>query len=170
MNLICEEDTKEALDIIRKYCLNHNYRISVAESATAGLLQLMLSSCENAGMFFCGGITAYNCRQKMKQLSIIDKNCMELHGVSMQIAEEMAHQIGRKFNSDLSLSLTGFATPVPEKGINELFAYGSFWYRGEIVFTEKFTTTTVNQFEGQYYYASSLIRICANSLILQRLV
>ncbi|WP_057937804.1 CinA family protein [Algoriphagus resistens] len=163
MNLI-EEDTQNALNIIRDYCLKHNYRISVAESVTAGMLQLMLSTCQNAGMFFSGGITAYSCFQKMKQLSIIDENCVALDGVSKKLAEKMALQICRRFNSDLSLSLTGYASKLPEKGIIDLYAYASFCLKGEIVFTEKFTTNTSNQLEAQHEYASSLIKLCGFSL------
>lgn len=164
MNLIDEEGTQNALNIIRDYCLKHNYRIAVAESVTAGMLQLMLSTCQNAGMFFGGGITAYSCFQKMKQLAIIDENCVALDGVSKPLAEKMALQICRRFNSDLSLSLTGFASRLPEKGIIDLYAYGSFCLKGKIVFTEKFTTNKSSQLEGQHEYASSMIRLCASSL------
>lgn len=165
MNLIDEEDTQHALNTIREYCLKHNYRISVAESVTAGMLQLMLSTCKNAGMFFGGGITAYSCFQKMKQLSITDENCTALDGVSTVIAEKMVCQIGKKFSSELSLSLTGFASAIPEKGITKLYAYGSFCHKGEIVFTEKFTAYKSNQLDRQKEYASSLIKLCASSLV-----
>ncbi|WP_439487994.1 CinA family protein [Algoriphagus sp.] len=165
MNLFGGDKTQDALNVIREYCLNHSFRISVAESVTAGLMQLMLSTCENAGMFFCGGITTYNCIQKRKQLYIQDNNCIALDGVSRQIAENMARQVSRKFSSELSLSITGFAAPIPEKGITELFAYGSFCLNGEIVLTEKLTTSQSNQLDAQQEYASSLVQLCADSIL-----
>lgn len=161
-DLIDDKDTQTGLDVLREYCLNNCYTISVAESATAGMMQLMLSSCKNAGMFFSGGITAYCCLQKLKQLSVNYEDCIDQNGVTKKIAETMALHICRKFNSDLGLSLTGFAAPVPEKNIYELYAYGSFCLKGKIVFTEKFVSDKSDPVAVQHEYASSLLKMCSN--------
>ena len=119
MEIFKDEATQNALRKLCDYCLDHNYKIAVAESVTSGLLQLMLSCCPNAGLFFAGGITAYSCMQKFKQLGISDSGCLASNGVSEKISENMALHICKKFNSELGLSITGFASPIPEKGVRE---------------------------------------------------
>jgi len=159
-----DEVIKDSLMIIRDHCLDNNYKIAAAESVTSGMIQLMLSCCENAGLFFSGGITAYSCKQKQKQLGISEAVCSASNGVSSQIAESMARQICRKYSCELGLGITGFATPIPEKGITELFAYGSFCYNEQIIFTTKLTTNKATQLEVQRDFAFSLLQHCADCL------
>lgn len=47
-------------DHIKTILIERKQTVAVAESVTAGLLQVRLSLAENAREFFQGGITAYN--------------------------------------------------------------------------------------------------------------
>ena len=165
MEIFKDEPTKNSLGKLCDYFLEHHYKIAVAESATSGLVQLMLSTCPNAGLFFSGGITAYSCMQKLKQLGISYEKCNASCGVSQKISENMAIQICNKFSSDVGLSITGFASPIPEKGIKELYAYASFCFKGKIIFTERLIPKGENQFDIQLDYASSLICLSANAIL-----
>ncbi len=49
--------------------------IAVAESVTAGLLQVALAQAENASEFFQGGITVYNLGQKFRHLGVEPIEC-----------------------------------------------------------------------------------------------
>jgi nicotinamide-nucleotide amidase len=164
MDLLDSELTQKCIKNIGQFCMEHEYHMAVAESVTSGTLQLMLSSGEKAGLFFSGGITMYSCCQKNNILSIPLEECNACTGVSMEIAEKLALQICRKFKCELGLAVTGFATPLPEKGVYDLYAIGSFCLNGEIVFTEKLETENKDQLDVQKDYASSLIILCSERL------
>jgi nicotinamide-nucleotide amidase len=164
MGIFDDEVIQRALEDIRGFCLTRNYTIAVAESVTSGMIQLALSCCENAGLFYAGGITAYSCFQKQKQLDISVEVCDESEGVSERIAEAMAWQVCRKFNCELGLGITGFASPIPEKGLTELYAYASFCYNGEIVFTKQLVPQGGTPLEIQQQYASSMLLLCSERL------
>lgn len=164
MEIFEDEATQSALEDIRQFCLNGKYTIAVAESVTSGMIQLGLSCCENAGLFYAGGITAYSCAQKLKQLDIPIDGCEKSEGVSERIAEDMARQICRKFNSDLGLGITGFASPIPEKGVRELYAFGSFCFKDQLIFTTRLVPLGGTPLEIQGEYASSLLQLCAERL------
>ncbi len=99
-----------------------NQTIAVAESVTAGQLQTSLSIAERALDFFQGGVTAYNLGQKTKLLGIDPILAMDTDCVSQQIAITMAKNVARLFNCNWGIGITGYASPVPEKNIEELFA------------------------------------------------
>tara|TARA_R110002020_G_scaffold208575_2_gene414407 strand:- start:933 stop:1439 length:507 start_codon:yes stop_codon:yes gene_type:complete len=165
MEIFKDEATKNALGQLCDFCLDHNYKITVAESVTSGLVQLMLSSCPNAGFFFAGGLTVYSCMQKFKQLGISNDMCQASSGVSEKISESMALQICKKFRSEVGMSITGFASPMPEKGIKELYAYASFCFKDKIIFTERLTPKGETQLDIQLDYASALLRLSAERII-----
>jgi nicotinamide-nucleotide amidase len=164
---IFEDDASEkAMETIRQFCLERKYKIAAAESVTSGLIQLMLSCCTNAGLFFVGGTTAYSCTQKEEQFGISYEQCEISNGVSPELSEQLALQICKKFKSDLGLGITGFASPIPEKGIFELHAYGSFCFRDSIIFTKKIIPHDMNKspLDLQREYASNLIKLCSENL------
>jgi nicotinamide-nucleotide amidase len=105
--------------------------IAVAESVTAGAVQLMLSRIPDAADFFQGGLTAYNIGQKYKHLNVEPIHAKAVHCVSQQVAEQMALTICTQFGSDWGLSITGYATPVAESG-NQVFAFYAIAYHGKI--------------------------------------
>lgn len=97
--------------------------IAVAESVTAGNLQAALSQAKDASKFFQGGITAYNLGQKYRHLFVEPIHAEACQCVSAKVAEEMAINVRDMFLSDLGVGITGFATKVPEDGVNELYAF-----------------------------------------------
>lgn len=162
--LFSAEGVEESLESIRQHCLTHDHHIAVAESVTSGALQLLLSTGENAGMFFSGGITMYSCAQKANLLSIPVADCENCSGVSMEIADKLALRVCEKFKSELGLSVTGFGSPIPEKGVFELYAIASFSMNGQTVFTELLKATKSNQLDVQLEYASALLALCSKYL------
>src|SRR5947209_1288485 len=97
--------------------------LSVAESVTAGHLQAAFSSAVDASKFFQGGITAYNAGQKTRHLDIEPIAGLENDCVTEQVACEMALKVNKLFISDYGIAITGYATKMPEKGLNDLFAF-----------------------------------------------
>lgn len=153
--------TRKSLKIIHHYCKEKEAFIAVAESVSAGLLQWVLASEEFAGDYFAGGITAYNCDEKAKHFGVSESKCHPCMGVCREISKQMAEQICQKFQCKLGLSLTGFASTVPEEGISERFAYGSLAIDGQLHFTKKFAGSGGTPGEVQLHYVSQLLDSCA---------
>lgn len=130
------EFPKILLEKISYYLLDRNETISIAESVTSGFVQLAFSQMPNATCFFAGGLTAYTLEEKIKQLGLDADEARSGNCVSANITDQMALNIARKFETDWSIATTGYATPVPESG-QEIFAYFSISYRGEIILSDK---------------------------------
>jgi nicotinamide-nucleotide amidase len=133
------ENTRESalfntthIEVIRAGLLDANETIAVAESVTAGLLQLALASAEEASQFFQGGITAYNVGQKTMQLDIEPIHAIASNCVSQQVACEMSFNVCRRFRSHWGVGVTGFAVPVPESE-HKVFAWYAICHRDKIL-------------------------------------
>lgn len=134
-----QNENDPVLDHIKTILIERKQTVAVAESVTAGLLQVALSLAENAREFFQGGITTYNLGQKSRHLHIDPIHAISCNSVSEKVAEEMASNVASLFMSDWGIAITGYASPVPEKNIDQLFACYAFYFRGA-----KIAVQTVN--------------------------
>ena len=116
---------------IGKKLLSKEQTIAVAESVTAGMFQLALSTLPDATKFFQGGITTYNLGQKYKHLHVEPIHAQAVNCVSPMVAAQMALSVLQLFQSDWGIAMTGYATPVPESG-NKVFAYFAVARAGRI--------------------------------------
>jgi nicotinamide-nucleotide amidase len=90
--------------------------IAVAESETAGLLAAALSGMEEASRRFLGGVVAYTYASKQRLLGVSPDTLSSAGAVSEEVAGEMAAGARERFDSDVSLSVTGVAGPAPLEG------------------------------------------------------
>lgn len=164
VNLISDKAVRTALDTIKQFCLTRKLSIAAAESVSSGFLQVLLSSEEGAGMFYEGGITAYSCQQKSRHLDIPYEICDPCNGVALDISQRMALKVCELFDAKIGLSLTGYASPIPEQNLYELYAFGSIVLDGEVVFSEKIISTSQNPDEIRKDYAKILVIECAKLL------
>jgi nicotinamide-nucleotide amidase len=148
---------KEALDRIRDLLMQNKQTVAVAESVTAGHLQAALSNATDAACFFQGGITAYNLGQKCRQLRVEPIQALECNCVSEKVSEQMAREVSRMFLSDYGIAVTGYATPVPEKGIEELFAYLCIVKGEKTLLTKKLSPGKAKAFDAQVTFANSIL-------------
>lgn len=125
-------------DRLRDLLLERKLTVSVAESVTAGHLQVAFSMAEWASEFFQGGITTYNLGQKARHLHVDPIHALTCNSVSEIVAAEMAKHVTKLFMSDWGIGITGYASPIPERNIYELYACYSFCKRDS-----KVTTRTV---------------------------
>lgn len=163
-NVISNQAVDTALNAIKHFCFEHNISVAVAESASSGFLQVLFSSEKEAGVFFEGGITTYSCKQKARHLDIPFDICDPCNGVALEIAERMALKVCDVFDAKIGLSLTGYASPIPEQNIYELFAYGAVALNGRVVVTEKLISDKDDPDEIREDYAKMLIVACAKAL------
>src|SRR5688500_8216804 len=124
--------TGDIIQVIGNILIERQQSIAVAESVTSGHMQVALSTATDAVKFYQGGITAYNIGQKSRHLHVEPIHAIACNCVSEQVACEMALQVCNLFNSQWGISITGYASKVPESN-NELFAFYAIAYAGKII-------------------------------------
>ncbi len=144
---------------IRALLAARHETLAVAESVTAGYVQAILSSAEEASFFFQGGITTYNIGQKCKHLQIDPIEALQHNGVSAKCALQMSIGVQQLFMSDYGIAITGYASPLPEQGIHDIFAYVAATYKGEVLTLEKISSTAEAAPAVQVDYAEQVLRI-----------
>ncbi len=88
-----------------------NYRISVAESCTGGLVSKMITDISGASAVFDCGVTTYSNEMKTKLLGVKEETLAKYGAVSEQTAKEMALGSKELAKSDIAVSVTGIAGP-----------------------------------------------------------
>ena len=151
------EFPKILLDKISYYLIDRNETISIAESVKSGFVQLAFSQMPDAERFYRGGLTAYNLAEKVQHLGIDQKPDRSANCVSKEITDAMALNVAKKFGTDWSIATTGYATPVPESG-EEIFAYYSISYLGEIVHSDKIELHPLTKaIDAQNYFTECIL-------------
>lgn len=143
---------------IKEILLKQRQTIAVAESVTAGHLQVALASAENASQFFQGGITAYNLGQKARHLKVEPIHAERCNCVSDKIAIEMAFQVTQLFSCDWGIAITGYAAPVPECSIDDLFAYYAISFQQKLVEVKKISARKDDPMNVQVFYVNSILK------------
>ncbi|MFP3590752.1 CinA family protein [Chryseobacterium sp. SIMBA_038] len=157
------------LEYISRSLMSVNESISVVESVTSGCLQLAFSQMPNASLFYKGGMTAYTLPEKVRLLSIDSDEAEECDCVSENIAETMALNVAKLFESDWSIATTGYCTPI-RNSLYKIFAYFSFSYKGEIVLTKKLELHPKTQALNAQLYYTEFILGCFKSEMNQLLI
>ena len=85
--------------------------LSVAESATGGLLGGRITAAPSASDHFYGGFVTYSDQMKTKLLGVPADLIAEHSAVSEPVAKAMAEGARRRTGSDYALSITGYAGP-----------------------------------------------------------
>ncbi len=86
-------------------------KLSVAESATGGMLGEWITSVPNSSDYFVGGFVVYSDEMKERLLGVQRGMLDEYTAVSEPVAKAMAERARMLTGSDYALSVTGFAGP-----------------------------------------------------------
>jgi PncC family amidohydrolase len=132
--------------------------VALAESVTSGLLQLAFSLPDGAMNYFQGGLTAYNLGQKSRLLLVDPIHAELCNSVSELVAIQMARQIRVHFTSDWGIAITGYASPVPEKGITNLFACFAFCYRNERLYSNTVKGVHKDPVQNRLFYTNYVLQ------------
>jgi len=84
------------------------YTIALSESCTGGAVSSYFTSFPGASKFFKGGFVTYSDESKIKFLDITKRDIKKYGVVSQYIAELMAVNTRKKYNTDFGLSSTGY--------------------------------------------------------------
>ncbi len=147
-----------AINQIKDILVQREETVAVAESVTAGHLQAALSMAMDASKFFQGGITAYNLGQKARHLHVDPILAAKVDCVSEQVARTMCTEVSRMFSCNYGLSITGYASIVPECKEDGLYAFCALYYNGKILFTKKLSSKKEKPHEVQIDYTTQVIR------------
>jgi PncC family amidohydrolase len=161
---------EQYISAIRDYMVSNHQTLCVAESVTSGHLQASISLASEASKFFQGGITAYNLGQKARHLHVNPIHATSCNSVSEQVAAEMALNAIKLFSSDWSLSITGYASPLPEMGITDLFAFYAIAYHDRILHQGKVRSETESPLNVQLNYTNHLLKELTGCLSKQLII
>ena len=133
------EDVSSFEEKIKAQFLLKNKTLSLAESCTGGEISARLAKVPGASKYFVGSIISYQTQSKSDLLSV-PKNIIEKNSVvSKQVAEMMAQNVRKKFNSSLGVATTGNAGP--SKGDSDA-EIGTVWIAissDKRIISERFT-------------------------------
>lgn len=85
--------------------------ISLAESATGGLISSLITDLPGSSDFFRGGVVAYDNEVKVRVLGVCEETLEKYGAVSSQTAEQMAAGVRKLMQASIGLSDTGIAGP-----------------------------------------------------------
>jgi len=133
------EDVSPFEEKIQAQFLIKNKTLSLAESCTGGEISARLAKVPGASKYFVGSIISYQTQSKSDLLSV-PKNIIERNSVvSKQVAEMMAQNVRKKFNSSIGVATTGNAGP--SKGDSDA-EIGTVWIAissDKRIISERFT-------------------------------
>ena len=98
----------------------HNLKLSVAESCSAGGVSSKICSVSGSSNYFLGGIVAYSNQSKIRDLGVSEIDINKFTEVSEIVVSQMSLGVAEKFNSDFSVSTTGYAGPTG-KDVGKVF-------------------------------------------------
>lgn len=85
--------------------------LSTAESCTGGTIASIITSVPGCSRYYAGSVVAYSNDIKTKILNIDSQLIINYGAVSREVAESMAAEVRKLFNSDYSIATTGIAGP-----------------------------------------------------------
>ena len=88
-----------------------NYKISVAESCTGGMLSSAITSINGSSKVFKFGLVTYSNNSKNKILKVPTNIIKKYGAVSMQCCLSMVNNLNKIGKSNISISITGIAGP-----------------------------------------------------------
>lgn len=163
-----EKWNNELIDKTGELLQKQKQTLAVAESVTAGNLQVAFSLAKNATLFFQGGITTYNIGQKCRHLRVEPTHAIEFNCVSKKVSEQMAKEVCHLFTADYGIGITGYASPVPEQNIEQLFAFVSIAKNNKIILSKKINAPRKGAAETQLYFAHHAIELL-NSVLQKKM-
>jgi nicotinamide-nucleotide amidase len=112
------EEVKESLqgmvDQIAHQLTKKKATLMVAESATGGLIQHLLTQLPGSSAFYYGGVVAYATELKHRFLQVPESTIRQYGSVSPETVAAMANGIRLWVNADYGLASSGIAGPTGE--------------------------------------------------------
>ena len=108
---------------------------------------------------FMKGAQQRNLPQKIKHFNVEFAHAVKCNCVSGEIAVSMAAGCARLFESNWGIGITGYASPVPELDINELYAYYAIVHNENVVKAGLLRSNKKSAADAQEDYTGQLLKI-----------
>ncbi|MCA0132041.1 competence/damage-inducible protein A [Winogradskyella alexanderae] len=105
------EDDMSIEQIIGSRLTDVGETLSIAESCTGGRIAQAFTANSGASQYFKGSLVTYATEAKINVLKLSEEEIEQNSVVSRQVAEAMANNVRKLFNTDYGLSTTGNAGP-----------------------------------------------------------
>ncbi|MFK5983743.1 MAG: competence/damage-inducible protein A [Flavobacteriaceae bacterium] len=105
------EDETTIVQQLMKEFVSKKKTLSIAESCTGGAIAEQITAEPGVSSFFRGSVVSYSTEVKSSVLGVEESLIEEYSVVSKEVAEAMAIQSTKVFNSDYAISTTGNAGP-----------------------------------------------------------
>ena len=132
------EDETTLVQQIAKLFIKKGKTLSIVESCTGGKIAEMITAEPGVSAFFKGSMVAYATNIKSSVLGVDEKLIKKYSVVSSEVAEAMAIQSNKVFDTDYAISTTGNAGPTKGDADDELGTVYISIASAAGVFTEKF--------------------------------
>jgi nicotinamide-nucleotide amidase len=134
-------DNEDLAAVTLRACRARNWRMSVAESCTGGLLGERLTNVPGSSDVFLGGVIAYHNDVKESLLGVPHSELLAHGAVSERVAAAMAAGARRSTGAEVGLAITGIAGPdggTPEKPVGTVWVavdtpVGAKTYGGRLI-------------------------------------
>jgi PncC family amidohydrolase len=97
--------------VIGDHLREKEWKLSIAESCTGGLICDRITDVSGSSDYFMGGMVNYSNESKSKHLGVPSSDIGKYGAVSPQVARKMAQGVRKTFNTTFGLSTTGVAGP-----------------------------------------------------------
>lgn len=155
------EFNKILLEQINDEFMSCDQTISIAESVTAGAMQLAFSEMTNSKLFYKGGITLHTPDKIVKLLKVDNSEIRNSNCVSSLIADKLGRYASTMFESDWCIATSGYCTP-ERHSVFEIYVYYSILYKREVVFSDKIEfdnlRNKLNPLSVKLYYTEQILR------------
>lgn len=109
---IVGEDNEDSIEeVIGNLLKEKKQTLSLAESCTGGQISRLLTKISGASQYYRGGLVTYATESKVKILGVDPQFIENYSVVSAQVAEAMAQNAQKLYESDYTLATTGNAGP-----------------------------------------------------------
>ena len=106
-----EEDDGSVEVLIANQLTALGKTLAIAESCTGGMVAEQFTTHSGASAYFKGGVVTYSTESKINVLGVSKTEIEAFSVVSSQVAESMAQNVMRIFQSDYAIATTGNAGP-----------------------------------------------------------
>lgn len=96
---------------VLKAFMRRNWRLSLAESCTGGLVSACLSAAPGASHVLDRTWVVYSNAGKIEELALPEEILLAHGAVSAEVAEALAQQARRKAGTEIGMAITGIAGP-----------------------------------------------------------
>ena len=101
----------ELARLLIKKCKAKNYKLSIAESCTGGLISSVITSVPGSSDIFDCSFITYSNRSKKKFLNVSENNLNLFGAVSKEVVIDMINGLKKNTESDVLLAISGVAGP-----------------------------------------------------------